>query len=292
MSRETKKSITFFSKDKIKCPVCEKEFIKEEIRTGGGRLIAGDLTIELRRLYEPSKAYGAVYPLNYPVLVCPGCYFAAYQNDFEKVPESIIPDLERDTDRRTSSIRNIFEDLEYEEPRTIKEGAAGYYFAIMCYDFFPTEFSPSLKRGISALRAAWLFSDLHRSYPSENYDYVSKLFYRKARFFYTLAVEYEQTGQETVANAGVLGPDLDKNYGYDGVMYLAAYLEYSFGPRDDTESRLKSLGSAKRTVARIVGMGRASKSKPTILLESSRELHATIGEEIEKLRPDETSGDE
>jgi len=292
MKEKPEKTLTFFTKEKITCPVCEAGFSKEELRSGGGRLIAGDLTIELRRLYEPSKTFGAVYPLIYPVTVCPACYYAAFPKDFLDPPSDAIPRLSGDADRRASSIRSIFEELDFEEPRTLKEGAAGYYFAIMSYDFFPADYGPTMKKGLSALRAAWLFSDLHRSFPGDNYDYIAKLFYRKARFFYTLAVDYEQTGQETVAQVGFLGPDVDNNYGYDGVLYLAAYLEYSFGPKDNLENRKASLTSAKRTVARIVGMGRASKSKPSILLDNARDLHTTIGEELEKLEPEEIGEDE
>jgi len=55
--------ITFQSKKEITCPVCEAVFRKEELRVGGGRLIAGKLTEELHRLYEPSKKYGEIFLL-------------------------------------------------------------------------------------------------------------------------------------------------------------------------------------------------------------------------------------
>ena len=73
---------TFFSKNPIVCPVCETSFYKEDLLSGGGRLIAGELTEELHRTYEPSKKYGEVYPLVYAVLVCPSCLYAAYTQDF------------------------------------------------------------------------------------------------------------------------------------------------------------------------------------------------------------------
>jgi len=292
MQSEKVKTLTFFSKDKISCPVCGTKFHKEELRTGGGRLIAGDLTIELRRIYEPSKTYGPVFPLLYPIQVCPECYYAALPKDFLSPAGDALQALKDDTDRRSSSIKVIFEDLDFENPRTLKEGVSSYYFAVMCYDHMPKEFSPTIKQAVSSLRAAWLFSDLHRAFPGDNYDYLSKLFYRKARFFYTLSVEYEQCGKESVASAGVLGPDLDKNYGYEGVLYLAAYLEYSFGPKEEPAARLAALTTAKRTIARIVGMGRASKQKPSILLENARDLHTTIGEEVEKFKESTAPEDE
>ncbi|TFG64764.1 MAG: DUF2225 domain-containing protein [Spirochaetales bacterium] len=275
--------LSFFSKSSIECPVCEAQFYKEELKTGRGRLNAGDITIELRRLYVPTQKYGAVYPLIYTLIVCPSCFFSVYPQDFTRVTDTNKQKLADETDKRAESIRRIFEDLDYQEPRTLKEGAASYFFALMCYDSFTKEAAPTIKQGISALRAAWLFSDLHRNFPLENYDYVSQLFYRKAAFFYNLAVEYEQTGRENMVQAGNLGPDLDKNYGYDGVLYLSAYLEYTHGSKEDDTKRAQALQNAKRTVARIFGMGRASKEKPTILLENAKDLHVTMGEEVERL---------
>ncbi len=284
MPGEAQSKLSFFSKTPVSCPICDTDVYKEELRTGGGRLIAGDLTPELRRKYEPSKKFGTVYPLIYPVMVCSNCYYAVFQKDFDFPEGELAEELRNDTDRRKNSIQKIFDFLEFGEPRNLKEGLASYFFAMMCYDFFPADRSPTIKRGLCALRAAWLSYDLHRAFPGDNYDYLGDIFYRKARFYYTLAVEYEQNGKEGMAAAGALGPDLDKNYGYDGVLYLAAYLEFIHGPKEDPEARIQALGSAKRTVARIFGMGRASKNKPVVILESAKELHAKIGEEVESLK--------
>lgn len=276
-------SISFFSKNSVQCPVCEAEFYREDLKTGRGRLNAGDITVELRRIYVPTQKYGAVYPLIYTVIVCPSCFYAALPQDFPNITEDCKNRLSAETDSRVESIRHIFEELDFQEPRTLKEGAASYYFAMASYDSFPKDVAPSIKRGICALRAAWVFSDLHKAFPGDNYDYLARMFYRKAGFFYNLAVDYEQTGKENMVAAGNLGPDLDKNYGYDGVLYLSAYLEYSYGSRDDEEKRKAALHNSKRTIARIFGMGRASKEKPIILLENAKDLHVTIGEEIERL---------
>ncbi len=89
-------SISFFFFLIIICPVCHAEFHREDIRTGRGRLIAGDLTDELRRSYQPSKKYGEVYPLFYPVTVCPECYYAAFQGDFTEIPDNSVLSIEND----------------------------------------------------------------------------------------------------------------------------------------------------------------------------------------------------
>jgi hypothetical protein len=277
---EGESKITFWSKNKITCPVCGNEFKKEELLTGRGRLIAGELTGELRRLYEPSQKYGDVCPLNYPITVCPSCLYSAFAQDFESVPEDLISVLEQETDKRSASLKKIIEDVDFENNRSLKEGAASYFLAISCYEHFPANRTPTIKRGISALRAAWIFNDLHRKYPNENYDYLAKIFYHKAQFFYGMAVEHEQDGTESLAEVPHLGPDLDKNYAHDGVFYLGGLLEFEYGDKSDPESRKKRLDFAKRAVARLFGMGKASKDKPSALLEHARELYERMSTEV------------
>ena len=67
--KEKQKRITFFSNKPINCPVCGDNFYKEDLLSRGGRLIAGDLTDELRRLYQPSVVYGEIFPLIYNSLL-------------------------------------------------------------------------------------------------------------------------------------------------------------------------------------------------------------------------------
>jgi hypothetical protein len=281
MSDDASKKVTFFSKNQFECPLCETKFYKEELLTGGGRMIAGNLTRDLRRLYEPSKKFGAVYPLIYTITVCPGCLYSAYPGDFFSPPDKGKAGLTADAEKRAKSILGIFDDLDFTGPRTLREGAVSYFLAIMCYDHFTKDFSPTVKQGMCALRAAWVFNDLHRKYPSENYDYLALNFYRKARFFYAMTVEKEQSGKEGLGNAKNLGPDLDKNYGYDGVLYLTGLFELLYGPKTNPEKRIEALTRTKRSVAKIFGMGRASKNKPSVLLDRARDLYADMNKELE-----------
>jgi uncharacterized protein (DUF2225 family) len=281
--QESKKT-TFFSKKPILCPVCETSFFKEDLLSGGGRLIAGDLTEELHRTYEPSKKYGELYPLVYVVLVCPSCLYAAYPQDFLEITEEFLEALREQTDRRVQSASLVFKDLDFTNYRDLKEGAASYYLAIMCYDLLDRQYSPTLKRALSSLRAAWLLESLHRKEFSENYDYLARLFYRKARFFYLQAIELAQNGLEPLEAHINYGPDLDKNYGYDGLLYVAGLLEYKYGPRKNSEKRIKSLENAKRIVSKLFGTGKASKSKPSAILDKARELYEQMNKEIKKLQ--------
>ncbi len=284
---EQGKRITFFSKNQTGCPVCESTFFREDLLSGGGRLIAGELTDELRRLYEPSKKYGELHPLAYAVMVCPSCLYGAYPQDFSETTGEAAAQLKADTERRVKSARLVFSDLDFAEPRDLREGAASYYVAVMSYDFMDPMTAPSFKQGLSALRCAWLMNTLHRKYPGENYDYLSLLFYRKARFFYLLALERAQTGEEPLEATLNYGPDLDKNYGYDGFLYIAGLLEYKYGPRQEPERRAAALENAKRIVSRLFGTGKASKSKPSAILDKARELYDRMNRELKELRGQE-----
>jgi hypothetical protein len=276
--------LTFFEKRQVVCPVCGGKFYREELLSGGGRLIAGDLTEELRRRYEPSKKFGEVHPLVYPVTVCPTCYFAAYPQDFGRLPDTGLKMAEVNADERRDAIGLIFPELDFTSPRTLKEGAASCFFAVMCCDFFDKRTNPTFKAGLSALRAAWLFSDLHARFPADNYDYLSRLFYRKARFYYMLALEKEQKGQEPFDSTLNFGPDLDKNYGYDGTIYLAAYLDYRYGAETQPGKRVENLEFAKRMIGKVFGVGKASKAKPSVVLDKAKEIYDRIGEEVKRLK--------
>ncbi len=279
-SKELK--ITYYLKDPLRCPACDATFYKEELLSGGGRMIAGPLTDELHRVYEPSAKYGSVYPLIYSMIVCPSCWFASGDGDFQGVTEETVDRIQGDREARIEEVLRIFPHLDFVSPRSLSEGAASYYLALRCYDFFPKEQSPTLKQGIASLRAAWLFDDLHRTDPLGNYDWLSTLFHRKAHYLYKTAVAKEQSGQEPLSGIKSFGPDIDKNYAYEGALYLSALLEMKFGKKDDPEKRKEALGESKRTIAKIFGLGKSSKAKPGPLLEKARALYDQLNQEIDE----------
>lgn len=275
-------SITFYSKEQIKCPICETKFKREELHSGGGRLIAGDLTDELQRLYQPSVKYGEVYPTIYNITVCPKCLFAAFPQDFSIVPKQLTPKLFDAIDSRYKSIKRIFNSFDFSKNRGLNEGAASYYLAILCYELFDKKFSPTIKQAICSIRSAWLFEELGKKFPEENYKYLSDLFYQKATFLYRYALELESTGTEIIAGLKSFGPDTDKNYGYDGIIYLAALLEYKYGQKLDEETRTKRLEYQKIALAKMFGLGKSSKSKPGPLLEVARDLYDQLKIELKE----------
>lgn len=287
MMRTTKKTenkkkpvISFYTKEKTPCPVCNKSFPREQMLSGAGRMIAGELTDELRRIFEPSAKYGIIYPMIYSVGACPNCHTALFWNDFKTLPAESFDVLYAKESERREAVETIFPHYSLSRDRTLFDGAAMYYLALLTYEKVPPSFSPTIKKAIISLRLAWLCGDLHKTCPGYNYDYIQQVFYRKAMFFYQQALEYETGRVESIAGVSHFGPDIDKNYGYDGVVYLCGLLEYKYGQREDINLRLKKLDEYKRAIARIFGLGKSSKAKPGPLLEHSRNLYDNLTKEL------------
>jgi len=205
--------------------------------------------------------------------------------DFSALPDTGLKKAEVNTDERRQAVVTLFPQLDFTSPRTLREGITSCFFAAMCYDFFSPRANPTFKAGLCTMRAAWLFADLHGQEPGEGWDHLSLIFYRKAHFYYQLALERESGGQEAFDSALAFGPDLDKNYGYYGVIYLAAYLDYRYGSRRDAERRVRSLQYDRRMMAKIFGVGKSSKNRPSAILDKAKEIYEQMGAEIDRLQP-------
>ena len=275
--------ISYRAKKETVCPVCDYEFRREELLTGGGRMNAGDLTDELHRVYLPTQRYGEVYPLIYPVSVCPQCWYAAYPRHFESLDFEERDQIKGSIGKRKNMIKPVLTNVDFDGDRGLEEGIASYVLAAVCYEYRKSSNNPAFMRALSFLRAGWLAGELHNNLPSENYDYMAKIYLRKASFFYGEVLECEQTGSENIEEVPHHGPDLDNNFGYDGVLYLLGVLLLKYGQSDDSSRRVAALKEARSAVARIVGMGKSSKSKPSALLDLARELHKTIKIELETI---------
>jgi len=274
---------TFQSKEEYTCPVCETVFNREELLSGSGRLIAGALTDELHRHYEPSAKYGEIYPLVYQATVCPECWFASMDKDFSNIPGPAIETAEKDRDERIADAKLIFPDTNFRDLRDIFSGTASLYLVLRCYEYFPKEFSPTIKQGITSLRTGWMFDELNRKYPDQHYDWLALLFKKKAVYFYTEAIRREQKGKETLSALKIFGPDTDKNYSYEGALYLTALLRFKYSYKDNNDLRIPALEEAKRTIAKIFGVGKSSKAKPGPLLEHARNLYDNISKELNEI---------
>ncbi|MDR0322772.1 MAG: DUF2225 domain-containing protein [Treponema sp.] len=271
---------TFQSKKEYTCPACDTVFRKEELLSGGGRLIAGKLTEELHRLYEPSAKYGEVFPLVYQSIVCPECWFSSMENDFPLLPADKRETAKNEAEKRRKETCLIFPDTDFYEARSLLEGAASQYLTLRCYDYYTKQVSPTIKQGLASIRCAWLLDELHKKYPGQHFDWLGTLFRKKSHYLYNEALSREQSGKETLSGIKVFGPDTDKNYSYEGMLYMCAYLRYKYGPANDAAQRTSSLEDARRTIAKLFGMGRSSKDKPGAFLELARKLYDTINHDL------------
>ena len=278
-----KPKISYWSKNRCHCPVCQNNFEREEMLSGSGRMIAGELTDELHRVFEPSAKYGQIYPVIYSIGACPKCHTALFWSDFEEIQDNnSLNALLADSKNRKEIVNNMLPYYEVTRERNLLDGAAMYYLALLSYEKVDLSYAPTMKRAIISLRLAWICRDLQKIVPEHNYDYAAEVFYRKAQFFYEQTLINETQRIETIAKITNFGPDIDKNYGYDGVIYLNSLLEYKYGQKEDMQMRYKKLDANKRSIARIFGLGKSSKSKPGPLLEKSRDLYdkltATLNE--------------
>ena len=274
IDEDKKPKISYWSKTKVRCPLCQRDFNHEEMLSGSGRMIAGELTDELHRKYEPSAKYGMVYPLIYTVGACPKCHVAFLWNDFKEISDSkSIEALKDGIEERKRIVNNVFPYYQLTKERSLLDGAAMHFLALLSYDKVDLALAPTVKRAIISLRLAWLCNDLNDVVPGHNYDYLAQVFYRKALFFYGQTMINEMSRVETFSVVNNLGPDIDKNYGYDGLIYELGLLEYKYGQTEDMQARLKKLDECKRSIARGFGLGKSSKSKPGPLLEKSRDLY-------------------
>jgi len=273
--------VSFFTKEETKCPICGEIFRKESLLSGGGRLNAGELTDELRRIYIPTKKYGKINPLFYSVMVCPQCFFAFYPQDINDISKTCYDILKNEITKRKDLVVSIFPDIDFSAPRTVKEAIASYILALYSYAFFSPIAAPSFKRGISALRGAWLVSDYIEENPQKTEIFeLRDILYRRAFVFYEEAYNALDKGKEQVDRIKNFGPDLDKNFGFDGFLFLYSYLFYHYGLPfiDDIELKKKRVNEFKIILSKVFGIGKSSKDKTIFLLEKARDLYDTFSE--------------
>ena len=282
------KKISFRQKNSTICPICRYEFYREEMFTGSGRLIVEKLTDELRRLYKDSNKYGRIYPLAYTLTVCPNCLYTAYPKDFNDVTQDEIVKLQEMRQARQDAQVKFFGHLDFHDDRNLMLGAVSYMLAVDCYNFRRKNVAPTFKMGVSSIRAAWLFSDLAKESPDNIYKKLSLFFYKKAYEFYLKILDLLQSGAEPADAAGNMGPDTDKNWGYEGILYVSAVLTVKYGSAEkDIAKKIQNFNTSKKYLSRLFGAGKSSKSTPSDLLDKTRLLYEKINTMIAQWEEEE-----
>lgn len=281
------KKISYFLKEATNCSVCSDQFHKEEMLSGRGRLIARDINNELRRNYDENPKFGKIYPSAYSLSVCPNCWHSAFSKDFNNVLPESVELLRSLSEYRKKVIQEIFAPsvVDFYEPRNLLSGAASYILGVMSYSFYPPQSSPTIKRGLLALRAAWLMEDLAKEFPDQKNKFfkVQEILYIKSKNYYNLAYELSLTNKERLEEVN-LGPDTDKNYGYDGFMYIQNYLNFKMAyQEEDIMKKAEIYKEIRRNISRIFGVGKSSKEKPGPLLDIVRNLYDDVSSYLNEI---------
>ncbi|MCL1833432.1 MAG: DUF2225 domain-containing protein [Leptospirales bacterium] len=293
MKDQDAKKISFRQKNPTTCPICNYEFYREEMFTGSGRLIAEKLTDELRRMYKPSSKYGKIYPLAYTLTVCPDCLYTAYQKDFNDITQDEVVKLQDMKQARQDAQAKFFDRLDFQDDRDLMLGAASYMLAVDCYNFRRKNVAPTFKMGISSIRAAWLFSDLAEEFPDKMYKKLSLFFYKKAYESYIKILDLLQSGGEPAEAAGNMGPDTDRNWGYEGILYVSAVLTVKYGAAEkDTAKKIQNFNTSKKYLSRLFGAGKSSKNTPSDLLDKTRILFEKINTMVAQWEAETEEGGE
>lgn len=274
------KKISFSAKDPTTCPVCNEIFHKETLLSGRGRLIAREINPELRRIYDPNPKFGLIIPQAYSLTVCPNCWYTALGNDFGLLAEEKTQEVMNLTEYRKRMVQAVFNPviIDFYQPRTLANGAASYLLALSTYSFFHHTVAPTVKRGIFALRAAWLFGDLAAEQPKlkEKFYKIQEIMYLKSAKFYNKSYDLMLKNKERIDGVN-LGPDTDTNYGYDGFMYLYNYLNFKTSYTEpDILKKTETYREIRRNISKIFGIGKASKERPGPLLNIVRDLYDEV----------------
>jgi uncharacterized protein (DUF2225 family) len=191
------------------------------------------------------------------------------------------------TNQRVQMVLKMFGPLDFHEYRNNKLGAASYILAVSSYSYVNKESSPTLQKAVSSLRAAWLMEDLCNDTEIEQekkkYSHIQELMYRKAYVFYKEMLEKSQTGAEPL-NPAKLGPDVNKNWGYEGFLYINGILQMKLGFFEkDMAKRGHAYVEAKRIISKLFGSGKKSKAKPSEILDLARAAYDQLGVYVKEI---------
>ena len=129
-----------FYQEQVACPICAEKIDAVRVRSRALRPV--------RRESDLRTIYKGVNPLHYAVSVCPTCWYAAYNDDWEALDDTEQATLSADTDNRRQAALGLTLGGE----RDLSMVAASYLLALRCYDF--READPRRRAGLLH-RLAW-----------------------------------------------------------------------------------------------------------------------------------------
>ncbi len=276
-------SVSYRVKNASCCPVCGTEFHHEMLYSGRGRLISGAITAELRHLYKPNPKYGPIYPQAYSIITCPECLYSSFADDFSELADHEIQTIRNFKEKRCSKIKRIFGPLSFHENRNLILGAASYILALDCYQKRGLQIGPTPKKAICSLRGAWLCHDIDMLFPNYGFAKIRELLYAKAAIYYIPTLEFIESNEEPQEKfIQLLGPDTDKNWGFEGVAYMSSYLGYRYAHKicEDKDSQKELIRRSRRNLSHIYGHGKVSRIKPSLIVNFAKDLHNQISKDL------------
>lgn len=283
---------SYLVKEPLICPACRTSFQREEMLTGRGRLIAQNLQIDLRRTYSYKEDQEVVNPLFFNTATCPNCLTSLFHQDFAIVaqkPELIELLREKTLFRKEmlTSFKSIYP-LSFKKARNPFLGACSLALASETYQHIKYHRINSItKSALCALRASWLFSDSVLLFPKQEtiLKDISQKYYQKASLIFASALELVSEKQLESVTSFYFGPDLDNNYSFDGFIYIAIYLQYYHSHSLSKSEKLNLYSKLKAYLSRAFGLGKASREKPSNIINLIRDLYTEINQTLESLEP-------
>ncbi len=281
---------SFFHDVPIKCPVCEHSFKKEVMRFGHGRLISIDIDAELKQTYKFSKKFGEIYPYIYNIFICPNCWFAALSEDFNRKDFYNYTGLRADEKFRRRQGRELSPQVDFDSYRTLENGLVGYFLAILCYAYCSFGSFAEAKKSIAAIRAAWCIGDIIAG--THDSELIPPYAALKQYFRYTAYLEsshhlkslYKPAVSKDNFAVEIYGPDVNKDLGFNGFLYLNNYLSLEFLALEATAyAQYKRMEKSRNTLSKVFGFGKSSRQKPSVLMNKARDLYKEVKEKAEAL---------
>lgn len=147
---------------KIKCPVCEKQFVTKKVRTSKLKLIKRDA--DFLSYYEGEN------PLLYNVFVCPYCGYAAFEDKFNKINS-------REIDLIKNTISSKWNERNFSDKRTVDEAIDAYKLALLSGEIL--EYSKYNLANI-CIRISWLNRIKEDKEEEERFTILARDLYRQA----------------------------------------------------------------------------------------------------------------
>ena len=133
-------------KKQFECPLCETRFDSIKIFSDAVKVKSRDTDL------KPN--YDGVNPLFFSLVVCPKCYYTAFEQDFQEIPKRMEPEKLVKLKKVLKIAKEKYE-MDLSENRTLDDAIKMYSLAVVVYTLAGDE----LKLAELYLRLSWFFRE-------------------------------------------------------------------------------------------------------------------------------------